>query len=402
MSTTENDMNLSTIGHASSYFPNSTLAVKPICSLAPDVEFSDAAQQWMASRSVKDVSGQRRGRYIRDTTKRSYGDYLRSLALFFTGYNLGDIQLANLEAYQSARLQGDAPFIRYRRPQDAKNKMRDGVVIPAIGKTPCPVKPKKVNQELGLLMRLMKRANCWTNELEECYQPLLDDEEEIPRALCQEQQRLWLEVSRGQDRWNVVHWYSILAFETCLSTDEIRGLRIGDINLSQRVVTVTRKTSKNVHRARTIEIVSADALWALDCLLTVARQLGAVDPRHYLFPWRVKIGVYDPTRAMSGSGIKAGWNEVRAASGLTWFRQYDCRHTAITRLAEAGVPVDVIMSRAGHVSEKMRRHYTHISQSSQRKWLEHSQRFHHVTPAAQTMDRPHAPFNSYSPLQRSA
>jgi integrase len=105
---------------------------------------------------------------------------------------------------------------------------------------------------------------------------------------------------------------------------------------------------------------------------------------------------------MSVSGIKAGWGEVRTASGLTWFRQYDCRHTAITRLAEAGVPVDVIMSRAGHVSEKMRRHYTHISQSSQRKWLEHSQRFHHVTPSAQTMDRPPAPFSSYTPFQKSA
>jgi hypothetical protein len=67
-------MNLSTIGHASPYFPKSTLAIKPICALAPDVEFSDAAQQWMASRSVKDVSGQQRGCYIRDTTKRSYWD----------------------------------------------------------------------------------------------------------------------------------------------------------------------------------------------------------------------------------------------------------------------------------------------------------------------------------------
>ena len=280
--------------------------------------------------------------------------------------------------------------------------MRDGVLIPAVGKMPCPVKPKKVNQEVGLLMRLMKRANCWTNDLEENYQPLLDDEEEMPRALCSEQQRLWLEVSRGQERWNVVHWYSILAFETCMSTDEIRGLRVGDINLSQRVVTVPRKTSKNVHRQRTIEVVSADALWALDCLMTVARQLGAVEPQHYVFPWRVKIGLYDPTRAMSVSGIKAGWGEVRTASGLTWFRQYDCRHTAITRLAEAGVPVGVIMSRAGHVSEKMRRHYTHISQSSQRKWLEHSQRFHHVLPVSPTTDRSHTPFSPYAPLQRSA
>jgi hypothetical protein len=60
------------------------------------------------------------------------------------------------------------------------------------------------------------------------------------------------------------------------------------------------------------------------------------------------------------------------------------------------------MSRAGHVSEKMRRHYTHISQSSQRKWLEHSQRFHHVVPAPPTIDRPYVPFNSFAPMLRTA
>jgi integrase len=395
---------LNAIAQSSPYFPNSTLAIKAACTLAPDIEFTAAADRWMASRSVQATNsvGQHRGRYIRDTTKDSYEQYFRSLTLFFAGYNLGDIQLGNLEAYQSARLQGAAPFIRYRRPQDAKDKICNGVLIPAVGKTACPTKPKKVNQEIGLLMRLMKRADCWTNELEEFYQPLLEDEEEVARALSPEQQRLWLETSRKKERWNVVHWYSIVAFETCMSTDEIRGLRLGDINLSQRVVTVARKTSKNVHRHRTIELVGADVLWALDCLMTVARHHGASDAQHYLFPWRAIGGIYDPTKAMSGSGIKVAWNEVRAATGLTWFRQYDCRHTAITRLAESGVPIDVIMARAGHVSQKMRQHYTHISQASQRKWLEHSQRFHHVSPTPSPTVPSYSPFSSYQLSQRSA
>jgi len=92
----------------------------------------------------------------------------------------------------------------------------------------------------------------------------------------------------------------------------------------------------------------------------------------------VKLGEFDPEKPMSESGIKVPWNEVRAQSGLTWFRQYDCRHTAITRLAEEGVPTDIIMARAGHISEKMRRHYTHISQSAQRKWIERAQTIHHT------------------------
>jgi integrase len=395
-------MDFSAIAQASPYFQGTTPVIQPACILTPNVYFPDAAKQWLTSRSVQGTSGPHRGRYIRENTRRSYEHYLRSLELFFAGYRLGDIHLGDLEKYQGARLQGSAPFIRFRRPQDAKDRKVDGQLVPALGKTPCPVKPKKINQELSLLMRVMKRANCWTHDLEENYQVLLDDEEEIPRAFTQEQQRVWLDISRKRDRWNVVHWYSILAFETCMSTDEIRGLRLGDINLAQRIITVARKTAKNVHRQRTIEIVSADALWAIDCLMAVARNLGASQPLHYLFPWRVHIGVYDPTRGMSESGIKLAWSEVRAASGLTWFRQYDCRHTAITRLAEAGVPTDVIMARAGHVSEKMRRHYTHISQASQRQWLEHSQRFHHVTPATSGIDRSYVPPSQYAPLQLHA
>jgi integrase len=373
-------MDLGTIAQASPYFQDSFMAAKPACTLTPDLEFSVAASQWLASRSVISDSSSitHRGRYIRRNTAHGYEDQIKSLALFFGGHSLAEIQLGHFEAYQKARLEGSAPFIRYRRPQDAKDKMQGGVLIPAKGKTSCPARPKKINQELGLLMRIMKRAECWTDHFDEYYQPLLDDEAEIPRALTAEEQRKWLEIAGSQSRWNVIRWYSIVLFETCMSTDEIRGLRVGDINLQQRIVTVSRRSAKNSYRARTIELMSADVLWALDCLLTLARSRGANKHTHFLFPWRACINVFDPTRPMTESGIKAFWNEVREASGLTGFRQYDCRHTAITRLAEAGVPTDVIMARAGHVSEKMRRHYTHISQASQRKWLEHSQRFHHV------------------------
>jgi integrase len=395
-------MDQSTISYVAPSLPHHPLPTKSTCSITAEHEFSDAARRWMDSRSVNVMPGARSARYIRKNTAESYSQYIRSLELFFAGHKLGDIRAGNLTAYQEARICGSDPFIRYRRPQDAKDKMQGGVLIPAKGKTPCPVKPKKVNQELGLLQHIMKRANCWSGEMEELYQPLLDDEDEVPRALSLEEERRWLEVARSQTRWDVIYWYSILAFDTCMSTDEIRGLRLGDINTIQRVVTVARKTAKNGHRARTIELVGGDVLWAVERLLSVASHHGAIDPQHYLFPWRVKINLFDPTRPMSESGIKVAWNEVRQHSGLKWFRQYDCRHTAITRLAEAGVPTDVIMSRAGHVSEKMRRHYTHISQASQRKWLEHSQIYHHIAPEVPRGASPYARFNSYTSGQAIA
>lgn len=357
------------------------LRAELICSITADLEFSIAASRWVESRSINALPGAITARYIRKNTEESYRQYIRTLELFFAGMTLGEIRFEHLAAYQAARVQGAEPFIRYRRPQDAKPQTKNGIIIPAKGKTPCPAKPKKVKQELGLLIHIMKRANCWTGEMEELYQPLLDEEEDdVPRALSNEEQRTWLDVSRMKQQWNVVYWYSLLAFGSCMSTDEIRGLRLGDINLFQRVIVVKRKTAKNRFRARTIELVGAEVLWALEQLMSRARDMGASEPQHYLFPRRIARNTFDPSQPMSESGIKRLWQEIREATGLKWFRQYDCRHTAITRLAEAGVPTDVIMSRAGHVSEKMRRHYTHISQASQRKWLEHAQGFHHVAP----------------------
>lgn len=369
--------NQHTLGHIRCP-PCEKLRAELICSISAESEFSAAAQRWVDSRAVRAVPGAISARYIRETTEESYRQYIRSLDLFFIGMRLGDIRIENLSGYQQARLQGAEPFIRYRRPQDAKSRMVGGALIPAKGKTSCPVKPKKVNQELGLLRHIMMRGNCWTGEMEELYERLLDDEEEIPRALSPEEQRRWLDVSRIKPEWGVIHAYSLTAFDTCLSTNEIRGLRLGDINLYQRIVTVRRKTAKNFARARTIELVSSDVLWGFERLIERAQEMGSRDFGHYLFPWREKIGQFNPEKPMSESGIKVGWNAVRSASGLTWFRQYDCRHTAITRLAEAGVPISVIKARAGHISDRMSAHYTHISQSSQRKWLEHSQSYHQI------------------------
>ncbi len=54
----------------------------------------------------------------------------------------------------------------------------------------------------------------------------------------------------------------------------------------------------------------------------------------------------------------------RAATGLGSARFHDLRHTYITRVAEAGVPIPVIEAQVGHLSAAMVAHYTHISQGA--------------------------------------
>lgn len=326
--------------------------------ISPGLLFSEAAALWLQSRSFNAVPGSVSARYIRKTTEVSYAQYVGSLNLFFSELRLEQIHLGHLRAYQEARVTGAAPFIRKRRPN--KN------VVAA----PCPASPKKANQELSILKMILRRAGCWTPEMDEFYEPFSVDQSEVPRALTPKEQLRWLDVSLLKPRWHLVYWYSVLAFETSMSTNEIRSLRIGDVNLQHRILTIGAVGSKNRYRQRTIPLHTASVLWATEQLLARAEDLGAVHPQHFLFPFRRPPAPFNPELPMTVSGMKRLWEEVRSASGIKWFRPYDTRHTAITRWAEGGIPAETIRAMAGHVSDRMMRHYTHISDTAKRRAFE--------------------------------
>jgi hypothetical protein len=53
-------------------------------------------------------------------------------------------------------------------------------------------------------------------------------------------------------------------------------------------------------------------------------------------------------------------------AGVKGFRFHDCRHHAITELAESQASDATIMALAGHVSRKMLEHYSHVRQEAKR------------------------------------
>ncbi len=333
--------------------PNQPIHCVGNLALTPELRFEEAADRWMESRVVQSrASSQWSPRYIKPHTESDYRCDLKTLKLFFTGTRLCDIRLDHLRTYQAKRIEGREPFIRSRRPHEE----------PKVS----PVKASRVNKETILLVRIMKRAKAWDPALDDYFEPLQVEQTETPRALSWDDEKLWLEVSLSNQRWWLVHWYSILALSTCMGTNEIRGLRLGDINLEARVLTVPVEGAKNKYRHRTIKLTTPEVHWALERLIERTRSLGSFEPTHYLFPIMAAKGQYNPMFPMNVSGMNKRWEEVRIATGLKAFRQYDCRHTAITRMAEAGVPVSVIMSFAGHISPHMTRHYTHISRNNRR------------------------------------
>ena len=60
-------------------------------------------------------------------------------------------------------------------------------------------------------MRIMRRARTWTQELQDCYEPLQREEPDIPCAMSPEEQKQFLEVAASRDEWSFVYHYSLLA-----------------------------------------------------------------------------------------------------------------------------------------------------------------------------------------------
>lgn len=64
------------------------------------------------------------------------------------------------------------------------------------------------------------------------------------------------------------------------------------------------------------------------------------------------------------------WRECREKAGLGDFRFHDLRHTVGTRLAEQGVPINVIQEILAHSDVRTTMKYVHLVEGSKRKALE--------------------------------
>jgi integrase len=299
--------------------------------LKPSLTFEKAAEMWINSRTMAPGS---RARYISPRTLTDLQQYIRALNRKFGTVPLKKIHIGLLREYQNERSQ--------------------------------TCRANKINQELGTLLRIMKRARAWTAKLDGCYEPLQHEEADIARAMTPEEQKKFLDVASSREEWRFVYYYALLALATSASNCEMRGLRIGDMNLYSKVLHIRREHAKNRYRIRTIPMHD-EAVWAANRLIERARTLGATAAHHHLMPFRVAPHQWDLDQPMSNSGIRKPWEAVRAAAGVPWLRIHDLRHTAITRMAEAGVPIPVILSMAGHISTRMQQHYTAISDFAKRR-----------------------------------
>ena len=335
--------------------------------------FTEAATAFLDSRTAPVTPAG--VRYVGKNTYKGYAQKLKALKIFFGDMPLEEIHLGNLIKYQEARTAGDG-FTRKLGKVEIQS----------------PAGAAKTNAELRLLLRVLKQAfasipkrTSWEEannppdlkltafaqnlaQIEMFYLPFQVTETDIPRALSPEEQDRFMMVASSNPDWHPIWWYSLAAVHLTFSSDEMRTIRIGDINLTHQIVGVNRRYGKNKFRRRDVPVSDGSCMWALDRLIERAQRVTGrrPEPHHFLFPGRVVRNVFDPETHMSETGLRKPFEAVRDKAELAWFQLNGWRHTAITRLAEAGVPIAIIMRRSGHMTPKMSAHYTHISEQAER------------------------------------
>lgn len=311
-----------------------------------DMTFPAAFEKWIAARLMDEhAKAETSVRYIADTSENTYREYSWAFEKFFRNLALKDIHDGHLRTYQDDR---------------AVN--RNGLWKKKCGQN-------RIHKEVGLLLRMLRAAHLWDDDLDEAFDQLPLQHSELQRALDPSEQVHWLNCCLRRPEWLWINQYSTLALETCASTIEIRMARMIDINTRHWTFRVGPEASKNKFRNRTIPLESDEVREAVEGLRKRAIDFGARHSEHYLFPFGggSRRGDLDVTRPMTKFGLKDTWNKIRVYSGLEWLRPYDMRHSAITRMAEAGKPIAVIMAFAGHISPRMQQHYVSISMQVKRE-----------------------------------
>jgi integrase len=261
-----------------------------------------------------------------------------------------------------------------------------------------------INRELDVIRGVLKRARLWHR--------VADDVKPLPvhstigRALSQDEELRLLRVAAMRPEWQMARLAMILALNTTCRGGELKGLRWRDVDFMGRAITIRR--SKTEAGLRTVPL-NADAWQAVLQLRERAKLFFSEEPQSawYVFPSGEGQG---PKSTLNGATVKpdpskpmtswrTAWRALtraiecpecgklqnpgemcvnencrtdirRVKSPTAGLRFHDLRHHAITRLCESQVSDATIMAIAGHVSESMLRHYSHVRQHAMRTALD--------------------------------
>lgn len=286
--------------------------------------FSVAADEWLALKSLT----------LASSSLRIERDNLKHLRPRLEKRLITDIQAKDVSRYQQARLAEGAAT-------------------------------KTINLEVGTLRALLRRHRVWA-EIQQDVR-MLPTRDDVGRAITAEEETALLTACL-QSRSRCLYVAVILALNTGMRYSEIRLLTWRQVDLATKVLTVGKsKSSNGTGRAIPLNarIRSVLEMWAA--------QFPSRQPSHFVFPYE-KYGaagaedsfgftagpvVYDTDPSRPIGNWKEAWEKAKERDGETLTGQtvdgqaeleplhcrfHDLRHTAVTRLLEAGIPYPVVAS----------------------------------------------------------
>ncbi|MCU1339662.1 MAG: phage integrase family protein [Bryobacterales bacterium] len=229
---------------------------------------------------------------------------------------------------------------------------------------------RTVNMEVGELSRAMKFkwSIAWPNVRK------LEENHEVGRALSPDEEKRLLQAAAGDQSPNrnpTLYAFLQIALTTGMRSGEIAGLKWEQIDLEAGVMTVGRKAKTRAGSGRQIPmnadikaVLEMHASWYAD-----VKRFGEIKPEWFVFPGRKgrpKKGEkrLDPMAPMQS--ITSSWEKVRTAAKVSC-RLHDLRHTAATKMAEAGIPESTMLAIMGHMSRAMLERYSHIRMAAKRE-----------------------------------
>jgi integrase len=214
--------------------------------------------------------------------------------------------------------------------------------------------PKTVNSELSVLRQLLKHAKLWYRFTDD-HRPLKNTKPPAGQALTDTEQAHLVQVAKSNQAWFFAYVAATLDFFCGLRACEIKGLQWKHVFWAERRLSIRRSKTPASWRDPSLNDTCLEALRELHAR---AARLGFAQPDHFLCPWHGQRKQLDPTRPMTG--WRSAWRSLRKAAGLPHVRFHDGRHTALTRLAEKGVPDWDIRAQFGHVSPAMMAVYSQV------------------------------------------
>jgi integrase len=220
---------------------------------------------------------------------------------------------------------------------------------------------RTINMELGELSRAIGKpwSILWPKVRK------LEERQDVGQALSPEQEKRLLQTAASNKRWAMGSTMIRIALLTGMRIGEITSLSWGQVDMGGRVITVGRaKTTAGSGR----QIPMNEDLFNLlaDHAEWFNEKFGKPRSGLFLFPFG-SPAPSDPTRPTTT--LKTVWGSIREEANVDC-RLHDLRHTAATKMAEAGTPETTMLALMGHMSRKMLERYSHIRMAAKRTAVE--------------------------------